>query len=171
MTRIRGALEIFQVATDACRIGQRVVIVDMAICARAWWNGVHPSEREPGAAVVERCVSPVTGAVALLTSLRKTRSDVVGICGALEILQMATHARVGAKGKVIVGVAIRALPRRYRVHSREWEIRKIVIKRRVRPVARIVALIASLRKIRSDVVRVRRALEIFQVTCYARRAA
>ena len=171
VTRIRRALEIFHVATDACRISQRVVVVDVAVCARAWRNRVHPSERKPGAVVVERCVSPVIGAVALLASLRKTRSDVVGICGALEILQMATHARVGAEGEVIVGVAIRALPRRYRVHSREWEIRKIVVKRRVCPVARVVALFASLREIRSDVARVRRALEILQVACYACRAA
>ena len=45
-----------------------------------------------------------------------------------------------------------------------------MVKRRVCPVARVVALLASLREIRADVVRIVRALEILQVTAYACRA-
>jgi len=171
MARIRRALKIFHVATRACRVSQRVVVVDMAIRARAWRHCVHPSEREPGAVVVEGRIGPVAGAMALLAGLRETGGDVVRIRGALEVFQVAAHARHVGDGVVVVGVTVGALPRRHGMHSREREIRKVVVKRCVCPVARIVALLASLREIRADVVRIRGALEILQVTGYACRAA
>ena len=72
--------------------------------------------------MIKGCIRPVAGAVALLTGLRETRRHVVRIRRALEILQVATHARRSGDRVVIVNVTIGALPRRYCVHSREWEI-------------------------------------------------
>ena len=108
--------------------------------------------------------------MALLASLRETGRDMVGIGGVLEIREVARHAGVGCQRVVVVDVTIGALPGRHGVHSREREVGEVVVERRIRPVAGVVALVASLREIRSDVVRIRRALEIFQVATHAARA-
>src|SRR5262249_33448524 len=113
----------------------------------------------------------IAGAMALLAGLRETRGDVVRTRGALEVFQVAAHARRVGDGVVVVGVTVGALPRRHCMDSREREIGTGVVERGVCPVHRIVALLASLREIRGDVVRIRGALEILQVTSYACRAA
>ena len=53
---------------------------------------MQPGEGEPGAVVVKLRVRPVAGVMALLASLREVRSQVVGIRGSLEILEVARHA-------------------------------------------------------------------------------
>jgi len=122
MAWIRRPLKIFHMATHACCVSQRVVVVDMAIGARPWWHCVQTRERKPRTVVIERRVRPAVCAMALLAGLREIRRHVVRIRRALEILQVATHARGGGNRVVIVNVTISALPRRYCVHSREWEI-------------------------------------------------
>ena len=59
VVRIRGALEIFQVAGSAGRAGQVVVVVDMTIEAYAGRIGVRIREREADACMVEFCSSQV----------------------------------------------------------------------------------------------------------------
>jgi len=118
MVGIRRLLEIIQVATHAGGLTQRVVVVDMAIRALTRRHRVHPRQREAGVAVVEGRIRPVVSVVALLAGLRKACRDVIGIRRALEVRQVATHACPGANRVVIVDVAIRALPRWYRVHPR-----------------------------------------------------
>ena len=60
---------------------------------------------------------------------------------------MTTDARRRGQVIVVVDVAIRALPRRNRVHTGKRESRGVVIKRGVRPCCRVVALGTGLRKI------------------------
>ena len=120
--------------------------------------------------MVERRVRPVAGAMALLAGLGETRGDVVGIRGPLEILQVAADARGGVERVVVVDVAIGTLPRRHCVQSRQWEPRRVVVEGRIRPSAGVVALVAGLREIGRDVIRVGRALEILQVAGHTRSA-
>ena len=167
VVRIGRALKVFEMATHARRITDRIVVVGVAIGTSTRWHRVHSSERETGACVVKRGVRPVVGVMALIAGLREVRGDVVGIGRALVILQVAANAsRVGDR-VVIVYVAIRTLPRRHRMQSRQRKVSEIVVERCIRPTAGVVALIASLRKTRCDVVRIGRALKIFQVAGYA----
>ena len=167
MAGICRSLEIFQVTAHAGRRVQSVIIVDVTIGALPRRYRVHAREREPGGAVVEGRVRPCRGVMALLAGLRKTRSDVVGIRCSLEVRQMAAHACRSADRVVVVDVTIAALPGRHGVHSGERESGRIVVECGIRPSAGSVALVAGLREIRSDVVGIRRALEIFQVTSCA----
>ena len=57
----------------------------------------------------------------------------------------------------------------HRVHSGERKPGAVVVKRRVRPVAGAMALLAGLRETRGDVVGIRGPLEILQVAADARR--
>ena len=146
VVRIRSALEVLQVATNASRVGtgQIVVIVDVAL--RAGNCRMRPSQRETGRRVIECCSRPRCGGVALLTRLRESRCHVVRIRRSLEVLQVTTDAsRIGA-GQVVVAihVALRALQRRVSAGQRETGRR--VIERRVSPRRGGVALLASRRE-------------------------
>ena len=46
------------VTTDACRVGDVVVVVDVAIRTLPGWREVRPSQHEAGAVVVERRIQP-----------------------------------------------------------------------------------------------------------------
>ena len=135
----------------------------MTIGAGARWHGVQSGEREPGAVVVELRVGPVAGVMALLASLRKVRSRVVGIGGSLEILEVARHAPSTVQVVVVVDVTIGAGARWHGMQSGEREPGAVVVELRVRPVAGVMALLAGLREVRSRVVGIRCSLEIFQV--------
>ena len=113
--RIRRALEIFQVAGHARRTRQVVVVVDVAIGALPRRHGVKSGQLKPSSAVIEDCVQPGTGAVALRAGLREIRRDVIRIRRALEILEVAGHARRARQVVVVIDVAIGALARRYSV--------------------------------------------------------
>jgi hypothetical protein len=71
VARIRCALEILHVATRACRIAQRVVVVDMAIGARPWRHRMQPRERKTCTVVVKCRIRPAVRAMALLAGLRE----------------------------------------------------------------------------------------------------
>ena len=58
-------------------------------------------------------------------------------------------------------MALRTLQRR--VCAGQRESRVVMVKRCLRPRSRVMALLASLRESRTHVIRIRRALEIFQV--------
>ena len=162
-----GVVVIGLVAGDASRAGQAVIVVDVAIGAQAWRNRVIPGEREPGAGMVECGIHPVRGVMAAVASLREIRTDVVGICRSLVVLQVATHARRGVQAVIVVDVAIGAGPRRHRVQPRERETGAGMVERGIHPVGGVMAGIARLREIRGDVVGIRCALEVFQVATHA----
>ena len=138
-----GALEVLLVTAVAGRVGDAVIVVDVTIGALARGHGVHSREGESGVVVVKRRVHPVAGVVALLASLGEIGGDVVGIAGALEIGQVATHTSRVGDGVVIVHVAIGALPRRYRVGSGQREPGLTVIKLTVGPLDRIVTVLTG----------------------------
>ena len=78
----------------------------------------------------------------------------------LEVLQVATYAsRVGA-GQVVIVVDVTLGALDARVGAGQREARGRVIKRRVQPTRRAVALLAGLREARTDVIGVRGSLEI-----------
>src|SRR6201993_2196421 len=109
---IGRSLVILQVARNAGRAVQAVVVVDVAIGAGARRNRVQSGQRESGAVVVKRGIEPGTGAVALVAGLREIGSDVIGIGRSLIVLQVARNAGRAVKAVVVVDVAIRAEERR-----------------------------------------------------------
>src|SRR5215467_5049242 len=113
---IGGALVVLEVAAHAgCGI-QAVIVINVAIGALPRGNRVQSGERETRAAVVKGGIGPVGGGVALITGLREIRGDVIGIGGALVILQVAGHTRRTREVVIVVDVAIGAGARRNRVH-------------------------------------------------------
>lgn len=71
MVRVRGALEVLEVTRNAGCIRQVVVVINVAIRALAWWNGMSSCQREAGRVVVKRRIGPGAGGMALRTGLRK----------------------------------------------------------------------------------------------------
>ena len=86
MVGIRCSLEILEVARHTGVSGQFVVVIDVAVSAGARWHGMQSGERKPGTVVVEFCVHPVAGVMALLAGLREVRSRVVGVRRSLKVL-------------------------------------------------------------------------------------
>ena len=167
--RVRRALEILQVTRHAGGAGQVVVVVDVAIRAEAWRHGVRAGQNESGGGVIEVAIGPGHRVVALLAGCRE--SGMRYRCGRRVVVGLvATDA--GGRGEVVVviDVAIRAEARRHRVRTAQRETGGAVVEGCVQPTRSAVALFAGLREIRRHVIRVRRALEILQVTRHAGRA-
>lgn len=141
--RIGRVLIILQVARDTRVRGQVVVVVGVAIRTLARRNRVHPCQREIDAIVIEACRRPPRGGVALSAVLREIRGYVVRVRRALKILQVATHTRRRRQVVIVVDVAIRALPRRNRVHSRQRESRTAVVEMRIKPAVAAMACLAG----------------------------
>ncbi len=94
---------------------------------------MRSGERETGAVVVKRGVQPGSRVMALVAGLGEVRRHMVWISRSLIILQVTTDAGCGRQVVVVVDVAIRALPRRHRVHAGQRESCEVVIKRGVGP--------------------------------------
>jgi len=73
-------------ATHAGSSGDVVVVIDVTVGTLARRHGMRTAQREPGGAVVKRCIQPTGGAVTLLAGLREVRRHVIRIRRALEIL-------------------------------------------------------------------------------------
>ncbi len=145
---IGRALKILKVAADASRAVQRVIVVDVTIGTRTWWDCVHTGQLESGGVVVKRGVRPVGGVVTSLASLREVRARVIRIRGALEIFQVARDASCAAQRVVAIHVAIGALTGRNRVHAGKREARGGVVEFRVGPLHGVVTILASGREAR-----------------------
>ena len=168
MVRIRRVLEILQVARDARRLGDVVVVVHVTIDAGAWRHGVLARQRESGLSVIEVGWLPRAGGVAGLARLREASLYVVRIRRALEILEVTRDAGCLRDVVVVIDVAIGTGPRRYRVLPGKRELRLTVIELRRLPGVGAVAELAALGKALLHVVRIRRALEVLQVARHAR---
>jgi len=158
------------VARDAGGAGQVVIVVDVTIGASTRRHRVRASQREAGAVVIEGCVEPRAGAMALIASLREVGRHVIRVRGSLVVLQVATDAGRRVEAVVVVDVAIGALPRGDRVQSGEREAGAVVVERRVHPVGGVVTRVASLRKVRGHVIRIRGSLVVLQMAIHASRA-
>ena len=110
-------------AADAGSRGDVVVVVDVTVRALTRRHGMRSAQREPGGAVVEGCIQPTGRVVTLLTGLREIRRHVIRIRRALEIFQVAGHARGARQVVIAVDVAVGALPRRNRMCAGESEPR------------------------------------------------
>ena len=76
---------------------------------------------------------PSRRVVAHLARLRESLLGMVGIVGALVILQVTGNASRAVQVVVVVHVAIGALPRRHGVHSRQREGSQRMVKGGIRP--------------------------------------
>ena len=83
--------------------------------------------------MIERSGLPGRSVVARLAGLRESAGHVVRVRRVLEILQVARHASIRGQVVVIVDVAIRAGPRRHRVHTGQSEVHGRMIEGRRRP--------------------------------------
>lgn len=84
----------------------------------------------------------------------------VRISGALVVLQVAGNACSAAQVVVVVGMAIRALPRRNGVPSAERKSYGVVIEGRIQPVIGSMTVIAGRRKHRRHMVGIACGLKI-----------
>ena len=115
--RAERGVVIVLVAGNAGRIGDGVVVVEVAIGALPWWNRVIAGQREAGAVVVESRVQPRRRAMTRVARLGEVCCHVVRIRRSLKILEVAIHAGSAVQGVVVVSVAIAALARWNRVQS------------------------------------------------------
>lgn len=79
--RIRRALKIFQVAADACRAGQAVVVVDVTVDALPRRYGVPTREGKSDRAVIEVRIEPGVRAMANGTGCGESAGHVIRIAG------------------------------------------------------------------------------------------
>ncbi len=133
-------------ARDTGCTGQVVVVVNVAIRTLTRRHGMRSRQHEAGAVVVEGRVEPRSCVVALVASLREIRGHVVRIRRALEILQVAGNAGRTVQRVVVVDVAVRASPRRNRMHAGQSESGRGVIKLPVSPLHGVMALLTGCRK-------------------------
>jgi len=164
---LRSALVVVQVAGHAGRVRQVVVVIDVAL--RTLQRRVRTGQRETGAVMVESRIQPRSSGMTLFARLREALLRMIGIGRVLEVSQVTIDAGcIGARQTVVaVRVTERALQRR--VRTGEWPPSGGVVKGRVRPRSRSVALLASLRHVGLHVVRLSGALEIFLVAADAHR--
>ncbi len=166
VVRIGGALIVLEMATHAGFDGDVVVVVDVAVGALARRNGVLPSQRKAGGRVIELAIGPLHGVVALLARGWEASMG-HGAGGLVVIVLVATDASGDGDAVIVVGVAIRALPRRYAVGTGERESGFRVIKLRGLPCRGVVASLTGLGESAGDVIWVRCVLKILQVAGHA----
>ncbi len=133
------------VARNARGIRDVVVIVDVAVSARPGRDRVRARQRKAGLRVIELSIHPLNGVVTLLAGGRETgvrhrtlRVVVIGL--------MARNARSVRDVVVVVDVAVGARPRRDRVRARQRKAGLRVIELAVRPLDRVMALLAGSRE-------------------------
>jgi len=156
---ILGAVEIFQMATDA--VGGRALVLSAHVAGRALQRGMGAGERKAGAVVIETGRNPRCRVVAYLALLRESGRSVVRVIGVLEILQVAGHAQGAEIRKLTARVAGLALQRG--VPTRERETTQRVVECGIGPGNRAVADGAIRGESAGDVVRVVCFLEVCHV--------
>ena len=114
--------------------------------------------------MIEGGIGPRRGVVAGFARRRERCCDMVHRRRCVVVIGlMARYAGGTRQVVIVVDVAIGTSPRRHGVHARQRESCRSVVKSRVRPCRGVVALIARLREVRSNVVGIRCALIVLQV--------
>lgn len=168
--RICGPRVVLLVARIAQRAIQRIIVVDVAVNALPWRNGMRASELESCGRVVERGIGPEDGIVAGLAGGWESGCRMVHRSSGIVVIGlMAREAGRARQIVIIVHVAIRTLPRRRSVRSGQRKPGTGVIESCIQPGGGVVALITRLRKIRGNVVWIRGALIILQMATHTSR--
>ncbi len=105
---IRGPLEIFQVAADAGRAGQIVIVVHVAIDALTWRNSVPSAQREPDRTVIEIRVQPCVRSMAGCAVRGEPSLRVIWIARRFEFIQVTRHALGGHRLELTLRCALMA---------------------------------------------------------------
>ncbi len=121
MVRVGGSLEVLQMAGNAGRGREVVVVVDVAVQADARRIGVRVGQSKSNRGVVKRCGLPGNGGVACLASLGEAAGNMVRVGGSLEVFQMAGNAGRDREVVVVVDVAVQADARRIGVRVGQGE--------------------------------------------------
>ena len=150
---------------------QRVIVVGVAVDALPRRDGVRARQLESSRGVIEGGIGPEHGVVAGLARRRESRGNVVHRRGGgVVVVLVARHAGRAGEVVIVVDMTVGALPRWRSMRAGQGESSAVVVEGRIQPGSRVVALVAGLREIRRHVIRVRRSLEVFQVTGHAGRA-
>lgn len=104
--RIIGVQIIRLMAAVAIRRQRRVVAIDVAVHADSRWHHVRAGQRESRLAVIKHRIRPLNGVVADFAGLREFRRHVIRILGAVEVREVARHARCVVQLVVVVDVAV-----------------------------------------------------------------
>ena len=156
-------------ARYASRVGAGQVVIPVHVALYALQRGMRAGQGKASGRVIERGIPPRGGGMALLASLRETRLYVIGIRGALKVLQMAAHASRVRAGQVVVIVQVTLHALHGSMRASQGKASGRVVEVRSRPRRCIVTLLARLRESRLYVIRIRGALEVFQVATGAGR--
>jgi len=167
MAGVGGVVVVGLMATDARGWQRRVVIVDMAVRAHPRRYEVRTGKGEGCVVVIEGGICPDSRIVAEFACSWESGCTVRGIVRARIVVLVARVAQGTVQRIVIVHMAVRALPRRHGVISRQWETGTAVIEGRIGPRSRVVALIARLRKVGGNVIGICGPLKVLQMARYA----
>ena len=140
--RTLRAIEVVLVARNAGRVGDVVVVVDVAVGARPRRDRMGSSERPTGLRVIELAIRPLDGVMALLAGGGEAGVRHRTLC-AIEVVLVARNAGRVRDVVVVVDVAVRARPWRDGVRSGQRETSLRVIELAIRPLNRVMTLFAS----------------------------
>lgn len=164
MIGIGGVLEIGEMTAPAGRGRTRELIVGVA--GGTLQGDVCAGQRKRRGVVIKRRALPAHKAMAKQAIVRKTRGDVVGTLGGVEVVDMAAIAIHRRSGVAAAHVALRALERGVRTYQREVREGRM-IEFCALPAVEAMAARAVCRQIGSQVRRRRRLLIVGQVAAHA----
>ena len=137
------AVEIGLVARNASRIRDVVIVIDVAVGTLTGRHGVRSGQGKCGLRMVKRRRLPGRSRMAKFAGLGKSSRHVIGIFRTVEI-GLVTIDTCGAGQVVIVLlVTIRAHSRGVRVQPGQGEAGDAVIESRIRPLDRVMAVLAG----------------------------
>jgi len=104
------------VARNASRVGDVVVVIDVAVGAGPRWNRMRARQRETGLRVIELAIGPLNGVMAVLASRRKA-SVRYRTLRVVVVVLVTADAGGGQRLVIVVDVAVGARPRRHRMRA------------------------------------------------------
>ena len=158
------SLEIFQMARNAGRAAQVVVVVHVAVGTLPRRHSMRSSQREVHQRVIETRRLPGYRGVALLAGLGEVGRYVIGVGRSLKILQVTGDAGGAGQIVVVIDVTIRALPWRNGVRSRQREPDRGMVELRIEPVVETMALFTRKGKLAGGVIGIAGLLVVLRMT-------
>jgi hypothetical protein len=144
-----GRVVVVQVTRDAGRVGEVVIVVDVALAALG--RGVRAGQREAGGGVIELTIGPQHRVMAILAGRGEAQLDVVnGRSGRVVVVLVTRYA--GRIGEVVVVVDVALAALRSSVRPGQWEAGGGMIELAVGPQHRVVTVLAGRWEAQLDVV-------------------